>query len=136
MDAMAVASEEGLRPEANAALKLKQDQVKAGTAISYSSDTGIFTLAENGLYEIHYHSSCGIASSFKAPITVGLHLTNGGIPIPGTLSASTIKEISDTLFLSGAAIVNVTSTPANIALVASSAGGSYGSTLVMIRKLD
>lgn len=137
VDVIAAINEAGQKPGLNSALYFDQSQIRTvGAAISYLPSTKAFALMENGLYEIHYHSSCTNDPSVETPRVAGLYLTDGGTPIRGTLSGVTIKAADDTEALSGAAIIDVTSPPANITLVASHAGGYFGGTSLIIRKLN
>lgn len=106
-----------------------------GTAINHTPNTGIFTLKENGFYQIHYNTVGTNSASAKLPTSLGVHLTNGGVAIPGTMSTSTIDKDKDTEALAGTTIVNVTSAPVTISLVAENKNGSYNHTAISITKI-
>lgn len=112
------------------------DQATTGTSILHSPSTGVFTLNQNGFYEIYYNTVGTNAASVTPPTSLEVHLANGGTEIPGTTSTATITAANDKVTLSGATVVNVTSAPANITLVADNANGTYSNTAITIRRLN
>ena len=135
-NALTVTNEAAQTPAANSALFFDHTQASIGTDIFYSQDTGIFTLAKEGLYEIHYNTVGTNAAASSPPVTIGVHLANGGAAIPGTRTEASINAVDDIATLAGTTIVDVTTAPTNITLTADNESGSYSFTSVTIRKIN
>lgn len=119
-----------------APLLLASTSVQAGTTITHDAGSGIFTLNEDGLYEISYHTT--VTATACAPATVTLALSSGCAVIDGTTASAYVAADNASVSVSASGIVNVTGgIPAAISLV-SPAGfenASYSNTAVTIRKL-
>lgn len=123
-------------PEANSALLFDATQTAAGTAITHTQGTGIFTLGQVGIYQISYNTVATNAAQAALPVSVGVHLTRNTAVIAGTESRSTITAAAHTASLSGTTTVQITAPPVNITLAANDTNGTFSNTSITIRKLD
>lgn len=123
-------------PAANSALLFDTTQTAAGTAITHTQGTGIFTLGQVGIYQISYNTVATNAAQAALPVSVGVHLTRNAAVIAGTESKATITAAAHTASLSGTTTVQITAPPVNITLAANDTNGTFSNTSITIRKLD
>ncbi len=133
---LAAINENTQKLDPNKPLAFVRDLVKTGEAISYSSATKAFVLAEKGLYEIYYSTISSLDPSITENGTLGLYLSDGSTPIPGSVSISRVNLSNDTATMSAKTIMNVTSPPTNVSLLTTQLGGTFNNTVMIIRKLD
>ena len=114
---LAAINENTQKLDPNKPLAFVRDLVKTGEAISYSSATKAFVLAEKGLYEIYYSTISSLDPSITENGTLGLYLSDGSTPIPGSVSISRVNLSNDTATKSAKTIMNVKSPPTNVSLL-------------------
>ncbi len=121
---------------ANSAILFDTTQTTAGTAITYTQGTGIFTLNQGGIYQISYNAVATNRAEVTPPALVGVHLTRDSVAIAGTESRATIIGATNAVALSGTTTVQVITPPVNITLAASNTNGVFSDASITIRKLD
>lgn len=121
---------------AGTVLTLAANQAAVGTAVTHTAGTGPISLNEAGTYEVNYTTTVTPAAGVTPPVTVSVQLNSGAAAVPGTVSSATLQAAGNTATLAGNAIVQVTTAPVTLTLVANDASGTYTNTSVTVRKLD
>lgn len=117
-------------------LTLDTNQTLVGTAVTHTAGSGDIVLTEAGTYLISYHLTATPAAGTTPPVTTAVQLNNAGAVIPGTISSATLTAANDTATLSGSTVVQVTTPPVTINLVANDTNGAFSNLTVNVTKLD
>ena len=107
------------------------NQVQAGTSITHTAGTGVFSIVRSGIYQILYSVTATDAAAHK---TVTVELRNTGVSIPGSRTSGSTPMSTGTASLSASIILNVTGT-ASISLVPVTADSTFTNASIQLIRL-
>ena len=117
--------------DAGLPLIFNTNQVQAGTSITHTAGTGVFSIIRSGIYQILYSVTATDAAAHK---TVTVELRNTGVSIPGSRTSGSTPMSTGTASLSASIILNVTST-ASISLVPVTADSTFTNASIQLIRL-
>ena len=117
--------------DAGLPLIFNTNQVQAGTSITHTAGTGVFSIVRSGIYQILYSVT---ATDAAAPKTVTVELRNTGVSIPGSRTSGSTPMSTGTASLSASIILNVTGT-ASISLVPVTADSTFTNASIQLIRL-
>lgn len=117
--------------DAGLPLIFNTNQVQAGTSITHTAGTGVFSIVRSGIYQILYSVTATDAAAHK---TVTVELRNTGVSIPGSRTSGSTPMSTGTASLSASIILNVTGT-ASISLVPVTADSTFTNASIQLIRL-
>ena len=117
--------------DAGLPLIFNTNQVQAGTSITHTVNTGVFSITKPGIYQILYSVTATDTSAHK---TVTVELRNSGVSIPGSRTSGSTPMSTGTASLSASIILNVTGT-ASISLVTVSSDSTFTNASIQFVRL-
>ena len=117
--------------DAGLPLIFNTNQVQAGTSITHTAGTGVFSIVRSGIYQILYSVTATDAAAHK---TVTVELRNTGVSIPGSPTSGSTPMSTGTASLSASIILNVTGT-ASISLVPVTADSTFTNASIQLIRL-
>ena len=117
--------------DAGLPLIFNTNQVQAGTSITHTAGTGVFSIIRSGIYQILYSVTATDAAAHK---TVTVELRNTGVSIPGSRTSGSTPMSTGTASLSASIILNVTGT-ASISLVPVTADSTFTNASIQLIRL-
>ena len=117
--------------DAGLPLIFNTNQVQAGTSITHTAGTGVFSIVRSGIYQILYSVTATDAAAHKA---VTVELRNTGVSIPGSRTSGSTPMSTGTASLSASIILNVTGT-ASISLVPVTADSTFTNASIQLIRL-
>ena len=117
--------------DAGLPLIFNTNQVQAGTSITHTAGTGVFSIVRSGIYQILYSVTATDAAAHK---TVTVELQNTGVSIPGSRTSGSTPMSTGTASLSASIILNVTGT-ASISLVPVTADSTFTNASIQLIRL-
>ena len=117
--------------DAGLPLIFNTNQVQAGTSITHTAGTGVFSIVRSGIYQILYSVTVTDAAAHK---TVTVELRNTGVSIPGSRTSGSTPMSTGTASLSASIILNVTGT-ASISLVPVTADSTFTNASIQLIRL-
>lgn len=117
--------------DAGLPLIFNTNQVQAGTSITHTAGTGVFSIVRPGIYQILYSVTATDAAAHK---TVTVELQNTGVSIPGSRTSRSTPMSTGTASLSASIILNVTGT-ASISLVPVTADSTFTNASIQLIRL-
>lgn len=117
--------------DAGLPLIFNTNQVQAGTSITHTAGTGVFSIVRPGIYQILYSVTATDAAAHK---TVTVELQNTGVSIPGSRTSGSTPMSTGTASLSASIILNVTGT-ASISLVPVTADSTFTNASIQLIRL-
>lgn len=117
--------------DAGLPLIFNTNQVQAGTSITHTAGTGVFSIVRPGIYQILYSVTATDAAAHK---TVTVELRNTGVSIPGSRTSGSTPMSTGTASLSASIILNVTGT-ASISLVPVTADSTFTNASIQLIRL-
>lgn len=117
--------------DAGLPLIFNTNQVQAGTSITHTAGTGVFSIVRSGIYQILYSVTATDAAAHK---TVTVELRNTGVSIPGSRTSGSTPMSTGTASLSASIILNVTGT-ASISLVSVTADSTFTNASIQLIRL-
>ena len=117
--------------DAGLPLIFNTNQVQAGTSITHTAGTGVFSIVRSGIYQILYSVTATDAAAHK---TVTVELRNTGVSIPGSRTSGSTPMSTGTASLSTSIILNVTGT-ASISLVPVTADSTFTNASIQLIRL-
>lgn len=117
--------------DAGLPLIFNTNQVQAGTSITHTAGTGVFSIVRSGIYQILYLVTATDAAAHK---TVTVELRNTGVSIPGSRTSGSTPMSTGTASLSASIILNVTGT-ASISLVPVTADSTFTNASIQLIRL-
>lgn len=117
--------------DAGLPLIFNTNPVQAGTSITHTAGTGVFSIVRPGIYQILYSVTATDAAAHK---TVTVELRNTGVSIPGSRTSGSTPMSTGTASLSASIILNVTGT-ASISLVPVTADSTFTNASIQLIRL-
>jgi len=117
--------------DAGLPLIFNTNQIQAGTSITHTAGTGVFSIVRPGIYQILYSVTATDAAAHK---TVTVELQNTGVSIPGSRTSGSTPMSTGTASLSASIILNVTGT-ASISLVPVTADSTFTNASIQLIRL-
>ena len=117
--------------DAGLPLIFNTNQVQAGTSITHTAGTGVFSIVRSGIYQILYSVTATDAAAHK---TMTVELRNTGVSIPGSRTSGSTPMSTGTASLSASIILNVTGT-ASISLVPVTADSTFTNASIQLIRL-
>ena len=117
--------------DAGLPLIFNANQVQAGTSITHTAGTGVFSIVRPGIYQILYSVTATDAAAHK---TVTVELRNTGVSIPGSRTSGSTPMSTGTASLSASIILNVTGM-ASISLVPVTADSTFTNASIQLIRL-
>ena len=117
--------------DAGLPLIFNTNQVQAGTSITHTAGTGVFSIVRSGIYQILYSVTATDAAAHK---TVTVELQNTGVSIPGSRTSGSTPMSTGTASLSASIILNVTGM-ASISLVPVTADSTFTNASIQLIRL-
>ena len=113
------------------ALIFDRNAVTYGTAISHTPDTAPFTISQPGFYDVSFNGSLG--SAF--PLELLLYLEQNGTVVPGATASQTFQSDTASINISFSEVIQVTSTPTVLRIVAQGANFLYSDVSLTIYRI-
>ena len=106
-----------------------------GTAISHTPDTAPFTISQPGFYDVSFNGSLVPVRGSAFPLELLLYLEQNGTVVPGATASQTFQSDTASINISFSEVIQVTSTPTVLRIVAQGANFLYSDVSLTIYRI-
>ena len=109
--------------------------VIAGTAISHTANSAVFTVNQPGIYYAAFHGTFAPVSNSAFPMGLSVYLQQNGAAVPGAGAQYTFQSASGMENLSFSQMIEITAVPAALQVTGSGGRFLYADVGLTIQRL-
>ncbi|WP_346026510.1 hypothetical protein [Beduinella massiliensis] len=110
---------------AGGALVFNDTPLVSGTTISHTAGSSNVVINQPGIYQATFHGTASVDAGTPIPAELTVHLNLDGTPISGAVAHHTYTASTEVATLPMSVPFEVTTTPANLEVVADQAGFTF-----------
>ena len=132
---LATVNEAGQPSAAGGALVFSANPLISGTTISHQAGSDEIIISRTGIYQVSFHSTVTVDTGTAIPSSVTARLYNQGTPAAGAIASHTFSVTGENANLSFNAPIQVTTAPASLRIVISTAGYTFSEVALTVTRL-